>query len=147
MRGRFRAGLQGATSSAALPYGFTLAIWTAGAVVSHERGIPTAVYAFLFMFGAVTAFVLVSLIAYGDINATLATPTGRLHLWQGFHVFAVGLSITGVWIVAGTVRNDLAWPLAGFVVVAAFLLVAGVVRALEPEETSDDTTEGPSASA
>ena len=140
MRGgeRLRAGLQGATASAALPYGFTLAIWTAGAVVSHERGIPTALYAFLFMFGAVTAFVLISLIAYGSINAELAPTTGRLHLWQGFHVFAVGLSITAVGVVAGTVRNGLAWPLAGFVVVAVFLVVAGVVRALEPASTSPD---------
>ena len=30
--GRLRAGLKGATASAALPYGFTLATWTAGAV-------------------------------------------------------------------------------------------------------------------
>jgi hypothetical protein len=139
--GRLRAGLKGATASAALPYGFTLATWTAGAVVSHERGIPTALYAFLFMFGAVVAFVLISLIAYGSIDAELEPASNRLRLWQGFHVFAVGLSITAVWVVSDVVTHDLVWPLAGFVMVAVFLLVAGTMRALEPARSSERPTE------
>lgn len=139
--GRLRAGLRAATASAALPYGFTLAIWTAGAVVSHERGIPTALYAFLFMVGAVMAFVVISLIAYGHIHAQLDATTGRLRLYQGFHVFAVGLSISAVWLVAHTVRQNLAWPLAGFAVVAVFLLVAGIARALEPAAKPEDSAE------
>jgi hypothetical protein len=41
------------------PYGYTLTVWTSGAVLTHARGIPSTADALLFMLGAVLGFALV----------------------------------------------------------------------------------------
>ena len=61
----YRRALQLTVAAAAAPYGYTLTVWTSGAVVAHERGIPDAVGAILFAAGAIIGFALVGLVAYG----------------------------------------------------------------------------------
>jgi hypothetical protein len=42
----------------AAPYGYTLATWTTGAVLTNARGIPGTLAALTFMIGAVLGFAL-----------------------------------------------------------------------------------------
>ena len=38
---------------AAVPYGYTVTVWTSGMMLTRERGLPSVGEVFLFMFGAV----------------------------------------------------------------------------------------------
>jgi hypothetical protein len=60
------------------PYGYTLTVWTSGAVLTHARGIPTTVDALLFMVGAVVGFALVGVASFGGFrSAPIARPDSR----------------------------------------------------------------------
>lgn len=65
LRAAYRPALRAAVAASAAPYGYTLTIWTSGAVLSHARGIPSAADALLFMAGAVVAYALVGGLALG----------------------------------------------------------------------------------
>jgi hypothetical protein len=122
---RYRAHLQAVVASSAAPYGYTLTIWTSGAVTTHVRGIPTALEALLFLAGAVAAFALVGAGAHGGPGRIFRVPTAEptVRLWGGFHIPSVGLAIAGSSLVAALVPGVLAWPLVGFVATATYLLV------------------------
>ncbi len=47
----------------AIPYGYTITIWTAGAVLEHGHRKPGVGQAYLFLLGAVAGFAVVALIA------------------------------------------------------------------------------------
>ena len=52
MLARYRSALRATIAASAAPYGYTLTVWTSGAVLSHARGIPSAAEALLFLGGA-----------------------------------------------------------------------------------------------
>ena len=51
----YRSAVRTTVAASAAPYGYTLTIWTSGAVLSHARGIPSTGAALLFLVGAVAA--------------------------------------------------------------------------------------------
>jgi hypothetical protein len=123
VRKRYRAHLQAAVATSAAPYGYTLTIWTSGAVTTHARGIPTGLEAVLFLLGAVAGFALVGAGAHGSATRVLRTaeePTVRL--WGGFHLPSVGLAILGSSIVAELVHAPPVWLLVGFSATSIYLL-------------------------
>ena len=120
---RYRDHLQAAVAGAAAPYGYTLTIWTSGAVTAHARGIPSAADALLLLLGAVVGFAVVGAIAHGSPRAIIGAPReSRLVLWGGFHLPSVGLAIGGAYLVAALVTNLLAWLLVGFLSTSIYLL-------------------------
>lgn len=124
MRGLYRAHLQAAVATSAAPYGYTLTIWTSGAVVTHARGIPTALDAVLFLAGAVVGFAVVGALAHGSATRVLRAPQEpTVRLWGGFHLPSVGLAIGGAALVAAVVHGALAWPLVGFLATCLYLVV------------------------
>lgn len=58
---RYRDHLQAAVAGAAAPYGYTLTVWTSGAVTAHPRGIPSAADALLLLAGAVIGIYLLTI--------------------------------------------------------------------------------------
>jgi hypothetical protein len=121
---RYQAHLRAAVAASAAPYGYTLTIWTSGAVTTHARGIPSALEALLFLAGAVTGFALVGAVAHGGAGGVLRTPAEpTVRLWGGFHIPSVGLAIGGSSVVAALVHGALAWPLVGFFATAIYLIV------------------------
>lgn len=111
-------------ATSAAPYGYTLTIWTSGAVTTHARGIPTTVEALLFLGGAVAGFALVGALAHGSATRVLRTaaePTVRL--WGGFHLPSVGLAIAGSTLVVAVVHGVIAWPVVGFLATCIYLVV------------------------
>jgi hypothetical protein len=124
MADRYLAHLRAVVAASAAPYGYTLTIWTSGAVTTHARGIPTALEALLFLAGAVTGFALVGAVAHGGAGRVLRAPAEpTVRLWGGFHIPSVGLAIGGSSIVAALVDGALAWPLVGFFATAIYLIV------------------------
>jgi hypothetical protein len=123
-RSSYRSHLQTAVANSAAPYGYTLTIWTSGAVATHARGIPSAWEALLFLGGAVCGFALTAALAYGRPSEILVPrehPSVRL--WGGFHLISVGLAIGAAALVTGLVKTSLAWPIVGFVSTLVYLVV------------------------
>jgi hypothetical protein len=123
----YRAHLRATVAASAAPYGYTLTIWTSGAVTTHERGLPTAWEAVLFLLGAVCGFGLTSVVAYGGAaRAFAARSHGAVRLWGAFHLLSVGLAILAAAIIVAVVDSTVAWALVGLVATTVYLLtIAG----------------------
>ena len=122
----YRRSLRSAVGSSAAPYGYTLAIWTTGSVVTHARGTPDTVDALVFMAGAVLAFALLSLLAFGGVRTGSLPGQNPPTTWGSFHFVYVGLAIAIATLVAHTVQSFMAWPLASFASTVIYLLVLAV---------------------
>lgn len=127
-QGSFRTHLRGVVAGSAIPHGYTLTVWTAGAVASHAQGsIPSAWDAFLFLAGASLAFGLMAVIGFGDLRASLAgamRPSAQA--WSAIHLVTVGASIGLVALIGSATKSAVLWPSAGFVATATFLAGAAL---------------------
>ncbi len=121
---RYRSALRAAVAASAAPYGYTLTIWTSGAVLSHARGIPSSAEALLFLVGAVAAYAIVGGLAFGGFSEQLVPEPGRSAVFGGLHLFSVGLAIAAATLVAHFVQSIAAWPLGAFLVTALYLLAS-----------------------
>jgi hypothetical protein len=119
---RYRSAVRTTVVASAAPYGYTLTIWTSGAVLSHARGIPNTGEALLFLIGAVAAYALVGGLAFVGAEEALKPHPTRAVVWGGLHIFSVGFAIGAASVVAHTIRNPLAWPLGGFLATAVYLV-------------------------
>jgi len=126
----YRRALRWTVAAAAAPYGYTLTVWTSGAVVAHERGIPDVVGAILFAVGAMIGFGLVGLVAYGGIGRRPPPAPEVFSVWQSIHVLGIGAAIALAFAVARLIHHDAAWLVAGFAATAVYLLAAGVPHAM-----------------
>jgi hypothetical protein len=119
----------------AVPYGYTITIWTAGAVLEHRHPKPGVAQAYLFLLGAVTGFVGVALLAWRHAPERLE-PASRDLLRTGvINALALGLALGAAALVAQT-PGTVAWPLGSFAATAVYLLTASVELAIahrEPE--------------
>jgi hypothetical protein len=115
-------------ASSAAPYGYTLTLWTAGAVTTHAEGyVPSTVDALLLLAGAVIAFGAVGAFAFGGLNGVLAPGTsGAVRVWGGMHLPSVGSSILLVTLLVHLIHGHVAWFACGFAATATYLLTIGV---------------------
>jgi hypothetical protein len=121
----YRRHLRTVLSATAAPYGFTLSIWTGGALAIEQVGsFPTTVDALLFVLGAVIGFGTLSALVFGGIDDVL-TPTSRsqVRVWGGLHLPALGSSVLACSGLAHIVREPLVWPVVGFAATAVYLAV------------------------
>ncbi|MGI9556753.1 MAG: hypothetical protein ACR2N5_02305 [Solirubrobacterales bacterium] len=153
----YRGRLRGAVASSAAPYGFTLVIWTSGAITADVRGFPSSLHALMLAAGAITAFAVVGLLAFRDPEHVLATPKEpAVELWGAFHLPVVGAAIALAALIAHTVQNPVvAWALVGFGATATYLLVIALQYLLaerradrrklnlpSPSEVAEEVAEG-----
>jgi hypothetical protein len=123
----YRRHLRAVIAASAAPYGYTLTIWTAGAVTTHAEGIPSALDAMLLLAGAVAAFGAIGAFAYGGVNSPLVPGArGQIRIWGGIHLPSVGASILLVALVNSLVHGHAVWPVVGFTATATYLLVITV---------------------
>ncbi|CAN5871762.1 hypothetical protein BH18ACT11_BH18ACT11_00320 [soil metagenome] len=121
----YRKHLRSAVGSSAGPYGYTLATWTTGAVLTHAYGVPTAIDALLFMFGAILAFAAVGAVAFGGMSARFAHSPRQAALWGSFHFLSVGGAIGAAALVAYLLPEPAGWLLAPLASTVTYLLVVG----------------------
>ncbi len=135
---RYRYGLRKAVGTSAGPYGYTLTIWTSGAVLIHARGIPTTGEALLFMLGNVAAFAAVGALAFRPTSVSHAAGSSHPVLWGSFHFVPVTLSIGAASLVAHLVEHGAAWPIAGVAATAIYLsFVAAQITFFEQQVFED----------
>ena len=131
VRSHYRRRLRTTLGSSAAPYGYTLATWTTGAVLTNALGIPDALAALTFMVGAVLGFAFVGTLAFGGVTKHFDRQQGETPLiWGSFHFFSVGFAIGVAALVAHYVESFIAWPLASFLATVTYLLVAGAESAV-----------------
>jgi hypothetical protein len=123
---RYRSAIRATVVASAAPYGYTLTIWTSGAVLSHTRGIPNTFEALLFLIGAVAAYALVGALAFVRVEQALPPDPARAVIWGGLHIFSVGLAIVAASLVAHMMGSVVAWPLGSFLATAIYLLGSAV---------------------
>jgi hypothetical protein len=127
---RYRRALRETVVASAFPYGYTLTIWTSGAVLSHARGLPTTADAFLFMGGALIGFALVAMIAFRELHSHRVRRIEIFSLWEAFHLLSIGLAIGVAAIVAHFVHSMAAWALDGFLATSLYLTTTALQIAL-----------------
>ena len=137
---RYRSALRASVAASAAPYGYTLTVWTSGAVLSHARGIPSSAEALLFLVGAVAGYALVGGLAFGSFSEQLIVQPGRSVVWGGLHLFSVGLAIIAATIVAHLVQSVAAWPLGAFLVTTLYLLASASQLAIAHVPRGPDAT-------
>jgi hypothetical protein len=120
--GRYWPALRAAVAASAGPYGYTLTVWTSGAVLSHAQGIPSAGEALLFLAGAVAAYALVAGVAAGGTRRLVSNPA-HAAVWGGLHLFSVGPAIGAAWL-DSQLTSLAAWPVGGFAVTAIYLILS-----------------------
>lgn len=114
--------LAGVAGSTAGPYGYTITVWSAGALLIHFRGSPSVWEVFLFAAGAVLAFSLLAIVAErvvrraDPLQATPALIVAGMADW-----IAVSLAV-GAAALIGQIGSWVAWPFASMAATAVFLL-------------------------
>lgn len=120
----YRQHLQRAVSASAAPYGYTLTLWTCGAITMHAQGLPSTINAVSLLAGAVLAFAAVGTGAFGSINRAFAPNSGgNTRIWAGIHLPSVGGSVLLCSMIAHAFGGPLVWPAIGFVATGTYLLV------------------------
>jgi hypothetical protein len=129
---RYRAQLERTVGSAVVPYGYTLSIWGGGGVAIHALGPPTLIDALLYVAGGAIGFFVCEVVAHGDLRPHLRPPDPAPLMagWGAVHVLPAGVSVLAAATAAELVGGTLAWPMAGFLVTIAYLLLSALQATL-----------------
>jgi hypothetical protein len=111
-------------AASAAPYGYTITIWSSGAVCMDLLGKPHVAEVLIFMAGAVLAFVVVEVAAYGSFRVRLVPgEPPAIAVWGNMHVGSAGLAIFLVWVSDHIFDGWVGWPVAGFVATSVYLVL------------------------
>jgi hypothetical protein len=133
VRGRYRTGLRSATRGAALPYGYTVTMWSSGQVLIHFHGAPSLPLVWLFAGGALAAFGLLQL-ATRSAQAADDVQLGGGPSWLragGVQAVAVAASLIAVTAAGSLLPAALAWLAGGMATVLGYVGITGVETALQ----------------
>jgi hypothetical protein len=120
-----RAALATIVAASAAPYGYTVTLWSSGAVLMGSHGVPNVAEVFAFLAGALAGFGLMALVAHGSLGqAGLLDDADRV-LAGTLHVMAVGGAVGAVALLA-QIHSWEAWPLSAFAATALYLLMASL---------------------
>ena len=126
---RYREDLRNALGSSASAYGYTLTVWSTGMVLSHAYGPPSPPEVFSFFAGAVLAFALVGIVAFGGVSTEFGAEPSRVRLWGSFRFFSVGTAVGAAWLASAHVPAFPGWPLGAFLATVFYLSIVGAENA------------------
>jgi hypothetical protein len=126
---RYTRALATVLGRSAIPYGYTITVWTSGAAAERRHGTPSLPETYLFMAGAVAGFVVVAFVARIERDPPLAPEAGDLIRVGLRQALALGLAL-GAAALAAKVGGPTAWPLVSFVATVVYLAAAGIELAL-----------------
>jgi hypothetical protein len=142
---RFASGLHLALERIAMPYGYTLTIWSSGAMLLHRHGLPSPGDVFLFIGGSGAAVLTLTVVARRRRLVPMPADTSRLQLTGALQVLSI-VAAVGVAGLAASMPGAAAWAAASFTATGTFVLatafVAGCMSvAVEPPD--DGLVAGP----
>jgi hypothetical protein len=121
----YASALAAVLRGSALPYGYTVTVWTSGMVLTRERGTPPVGDVFLFMAGAVLAFGLLATVIRLSGSRPLEPPASALRKTGMAHFLAVGAALGAAALIA-MIHSGIAWPLGAFAATATYLALASI---------------------
>jgi hypothetical protein len=127
----FGHALDAVVAASAAPYGYTISIWSSGAILVHAHGAPDVLDVVLFALGALAGFAALGLASTVIAACTAATlDRGSERVAAGMlNLLAVGAALGSTVVLAG-ISGRLAWLLASFAATSLYLLVASAQLAL-----------------
>lgn len=124
-------------SASAAPYGYTVTVWSSGALLIHYHHAPAVWEIFLLAAGAVSAFASLWLLGRGAIERAEPFSQGAARALAGaLDVFAAGLAIGAAALIA-MIPGWIAWPLASYAATTLYLVVASVQLAVAERREGD----------
>lgn len=125
-----RAALGTMVAASAAPYGYTISIWSSGAMLMRTHGTPDAGEIFGFLAGALTGFGLMGLLAQGALARMESLDhAGDRVLAGAMHWLAAGSAVGTVALIA-ELHGWEAWPLCSFAATTIYILGASAQLAL-----------------
>jgi hypothetical protein len=127
----FRRRLQSVVNTTSGPYGYTLTVWGAGAVSLQSLGSPGLLGILLFAGGAIAAFVVLELVAYGAprLRPERGSPP-VVSTIANAHWLSVGAGVLAAWALDRLISGTGAWSAAGFAATAVYLGAAALQATL-----------------
>lgn len=121
-----RAALGTMVAASAAPYGYTISIWSSGAVLMHSHGTPEVADVFAFLAGALTGFGVLALFSRGALARmeSLDHPPDRV-LAGAMHWLAAGAAV-GIVALVAMLDGWEAWPLGSFAATSVYILGASI---------------------
>jgi hypothetical protein len=127
----YRECLRATVATSAGPHGYTLTLWTSGAVASHaEGGPPGAPDALLLLLGAVVGFGLIGLAATGSLARPAAPAPAQAPIWACLHLPTVATAIALCHGLGTLLHGHVLWPVVGCVATGTFLLGSALQAAV-----------------
>ena len=125
-----RAALGTMVAASAAPYGYTISIWSSGAVLMHSHGTPAVAEVFAFLPGALTGFGLLALFSRGALARLESLDHAPDRVLAGaMHWLAAGAAVGTVALIA-ELPGWGAWPLGSFAATSVYILGASIQLAL-----------------
>ena len=113
-------------SASAAPYGYTVSLWSSGALLIHFRGSPNVGETFLFAGGALIGFALVGIGARPALRLSPPIEGSSERVVAGaLHWFSVGAATGGVALIA-QIPSWAAWPAGSFAATTLFLVCSSL---------------------
>jgi hypothetical protein len=138
--------LESTLVGAAGPYGYTITLWSSGALLVRAHGLPRLPEVLALRAGAVSAFLLMAVV----VQHLRPDRAHRLHphdraIAGALNWFAIGCAVGSVALLA-TIRSWVAWPASSFAATLLYMSIASAqlwaVTAVRRGELSrkDDST-------
>ncbi len=121
----------------AIPYGYTLTVWTSGAAIEHSHGTPAVGDTFLFLIGAVAGFAVLGSLGRTEDETPLKPKPGDLIRTGLTQILAVGLALGAAALVA-LLHSFAVWPLGGFAATLIYLAIVATELAVSSRAASSD---------
>jgi hypothetical protein len=125
-------------SASAAPYGYTVSLWSSGALLIHFRSNPSVGDVFLFAAGALAGFALLGLRVRPVLQASgpIEGPGERV-ITGALHWFSVGAAVGAVALIA-KIPSWVAWPLGSLAATTLFLLCSSLQLAFVAGRSSTE---------
>jgi hypothetical protein len=138
-RQAYRAGLRSAVDTAALPYGYTVSMWSSGQVLIHFHGTPSLGLVALFAGGALVGFAFLRTAIAGRDAQPARQLTGgpRWARGGGIQALAVAVTLATVAVAGSLLTPALSWAAGGLATVVCYLGVTSLEYAFQARAARD----------
>jgi hypothetical protein len=142
----YRLALRAAVASGSKTYGFTLVIWSTGALTVSRHGVPTAVEALAYLGGALAGMAVIVIVCFGRWRATWSDVGLVRRAYGAIHLVSVLAAVLIGWMAAALVSGAPAFALASFAAVVVYNLLLALEVGLSIADVEDPRVQTPSLS-
>ncbi|HUA07410.1 MAG TPA: hypothetical protein VMB27_26145 [Solirubrobacteraceae bacterium] len=121
-----RSSLATIIPATAAPYGYTLAIWSCGAVLLRSHGTPSVTDTLLFIAGAIAGFNLLGLLAIGVLGHARPIDRGQARVLAGALDWVALGAVVAAASAISAIRGWAAWLLGPFTATVLYLVIASL---------------------